>query len=459
MNMDLLDDKPKRPGFGDIFSAFVIILSIAFGLKAYSEISEYADLRAHGMIVEGYWVSSYTNPGDAERYVIYYFVLDGKTYNTQQILDDTVQYTKSGDPVSIVYLPDDPNRSRIAGTATYDKTSVLKLILNGVLAVLSLQYFIAYYTERPAWIFKLISTWKRIRGNGRAGTLRDRHSFSQEEIQNEARKQKMRKRRIRRYIKRGIIAGASIAIMLVLGAAINSIQKARLRARYEDRAERIATEATVQVFDGVEMVLVPAGCFYMGNDGTGGRQCFDEPFWIDRYEVTNEQYDSIGCMETSIQPNQPRNCISWVDAHNFCESRGARLPTEAEWEYAARGPDNSIYPWGNDFVADNIVYLDNSEGQTAAVGSRSSGISWSGAYDLSGNLWEWTSTLYRDYPYDADDGRELYTTDGSHRVLRGGSFDNTENFLRAALRFGGGPGYVDDIRGFRCARSYSNPIE
>ena len=207
----------------------------------------------------------------------------------------------------------------------------------------------------------------------------------------------------------------------------------------------------------MEMVLVPAGCFDMGEDGEGGRQCFDEPFWIDRYEVTNAQYGFIGsrCIEWSSQSDQPRDCVNWFDSRDFCASRGARLPTEAEWEYAARGPDGLIYPWGNDLVADNGVYGGNSGLQTAAVGSAPGGVSWVGAYDLSGNVWEWTSTIYQDYPYNARDGRENNSDINGprvHRVVRGGSFDQIVNFLRATYR---DSHYTDDVSanlGFRCAR-------
>jgi eukaryotic-like serine/threonine-protein kinase len=218
----------------------------------------------------------------------------------------------------------------------------------------------------------------------------------------------------------------------------------------------------IQEFDGVEMVLVPAGCFMMGSE-TGDNeqpvheQCFDEPFWISRYEATNEQYGSIGCGTYSSDANQPRSCISWFDARNYCESLGGRLPTEAEWEYAARGPDSLIYPWGNDFVADNVAYSHNSNiNQTPEVGSKPGGVSWVGAYDLSGNVWEWVSTLYQSYPYDANDGRES-NDDDNPRILRGGSFLNSGfGFLRAFNRIWHNPDIVYYNFGFRCARSYAS---
>ncbi len=206
-------------------------------------------------------------------------------------------------------------------------------------------------------------------------------------------------------------------------------------------------------FDGVTMVLVPAGCFMMGSDEQPIHEiCFDEPFWIDKYEVTNQQYGSSGRWSGD---GLPRESVTWLEASDFCEARGAQLPTEAEWEYAARGPDSLVYPWGNEFVADNAVYGSNSGGVTATVatvGSRPGGASWVGALDMSGNVWEWTSTIYNDftYPYDATDGRE--NADAiADRVVRGGSFLTSSLNLRAASRYRYFVDYVNFNVGFRCA--------
>jgi len=224
----------------------------------------------------------------------------------------------------------------------------------------------------------------------------------------------------------------------------------------------------IQTINDVEMALVPAGCFQMGNDpnayngaADGGRQCFDAPFWIDRYEVTNGQFAQFGGVAAYNSnwtgDNRPREQITWFEARDFCELRGARLPTEAEWEYAARGPDGLYFPWGNDFVADNVVYGENSGGQTADVGSRPGGVSWVGAYDLSGNVQEWVSTIYRDYPYSATDGRESNSDTDSDRTLRGGSWLNSYHaYLRAARHIWGDLHYWTYPNGFRCALSSSD---
>lgn len=224
--------------------------------------------------------------------------------------------------------------------------------------------------------------------------------------------------------------------------------------------------------DSVEMMLVPVGCFMMGsNDGDNDEQpiheiCFEDPFWIDKTEITRAQYqqcvDAGECEETpdsdySTEVNQPINMMTWFQANTYCESREGRLPTEAEWEYAARGPDGLIYPWGDEFIADNVVYNSNSDGITAVVGSHPEGASWVGALDMSGNVWEWTSTIYETeefpYPYVSDDGRENVSSD-SQRVLRGGSFRYSLVGLRAANRNGFTPGSSNLYDGVRCARSY-----
>jgi formylglycine-generating enzyme len=214
---------------------------------------------------------------------------------------------------------------------------------------------------------------------------------------------------------------------------------------------------TIQDFDDVQMALVPVGCFMMGSeDGDEDerpvhQQCFDEPFWIDVTEVTNAQYGSDGYFSGA---NRPREQVTWYEARDFCANPGGRLPTEAEWEYAARGPDGLTYPLGNEFVAENVVYFDNSGGQTAEVGSRPGGISWVGALDMSGNVWEWTSTIYRDYPYDASDDRESNSDTNSARVLRGGSWGDIGNLVRAATRLWGEPTVEYFNIGFRCARDF-----
>jgi formylglycine-generating enzyme required for sulfatase activity len=245
----------------------------------------------------------------------------------------------------------------------------------------------------------------------------------------------------------------------------------------------------IQEFDGVPMVLVPVGCLMMGstdeqidyavslngqrawfmNEQPVAEICFDTPFWIDRYEVSNAQFDQFGGLATessyTTDANLPREQITWFEAHDYCELRGARLPTEAEWEYAARGSDNLIFPWGNEFDGSRVNYGDRGEidgyDTSAPVNAFTNGISWVAAYQLSGNVWEWNNTSYDTfegiefpYPYTTDDGREDDKRLDVQRVLRGGSWDTT-NFgdVRSANRGGNTPKYKSYMVGFRCVRS------
>jgi formylglycine-generating enzyme required for sulfatase activity len=246
-----------------------------------------------------------------------------------------------------------------------------------------------------------------------------------------------------------------------------------------------------QFVDGVESVLVPPGCFMMGmtkremtilerqapNEyfsslGPPFKICL-KPFWIDRYVVTNEQFDRLhGQAKESgrwTDPNRPRETIAWFEARDFCALRGGRLPTEAEWEYAARGPDALTYPWGRTFVASVVVYYSNSlvqkpvvENQNAAVvndqgkPARPRGASWVGAYDMAGNAWQWTSTIDDferfPYPYKADDGRENNVDTTRARIMRGGGFLSGEYALHSAYREGLPSDTRDFEIGFRCIR-------
>ncbi len=238
-------------------------------------------------------------------------------------------------------------------------------------------------------------------------------------------------------------------------------------------------EPLIQEFDGVEMVLVPAGCFMMGSTeeeidyalSLGGERewysgeqpvheiCFDEPFWIDRYEVTQGEFARLGGTQAKTpyfpETERPVDTITWFEARDFCALRKGRLPTEAEWEYAARGPDRLIFPWGNEFVSDNVVYGDVSDDHTAPVGSRPGGVSWVGAHDLSGNVFEWLSTVLTAYPYHARDGREDARDISSSRGIRGGSWGNSSFIVRSAYRLGRRPDETDNGIGFRCARNYA----
>lgn len=225
--------------------------------------------------------------------------------------------------------------------------------------------------------------------------------------------------------------------------------------------QNINWKPIIRSFDSVEMVLVPTGCFMMGSDKGDTdeqpvhRQCFDLPFWIDRYEVTNAQYGNAGYFSGK---NQPRDTVSWFDATAHCQSRNTRLPTEAEWEYAARGPDSLTYPWGNTYVAANVVDMGNSQGQSADVGSRPDGMSWVGAHDVSGNVWEWVSSIRLSYPYVKDEWRENPHDSSLDRVFRGGSWKTPINYAayrtRSAFRSHDKPDFKDNFLGFRCVRDF-----
>ncbi len=221
----------------------------------------------------------------------------------------------------------------------------------------------------------------------------------------------------------------------------------------------------IEDFDAIDMVFVPAGCFLMGSaltvDASPHEQCFDQPFWIDRFEVSNAQFDRYFRGENPAEtiwadPDQPRTFVTWFEAVRYCSERGALtyLPNEAEWEYAARGPNSNLYPWGPDFIADYVVY--NAEGP-APIQSNPEGASWVGAYHMSGNAYEWTSTIYDPerftYPYDAQDGRENPDDVESFRVLRGGSWGiQLSDRLRLSNRDPDSPYQSNDYIGFRCAR-------
>jgi formylglycine-generating enzyme required for sulfatase activity len=233
-----------------------------------------------------------------------------------------------------------------------------------------------------------------------------------------------------------------------------------------------------------EMVLIPAGDFIMGsgkasNTVTGKardplesqrpqHKVYVPAYYIDVHEVTNADY-KLFCDATSRsypknpqwdnnyfldKPTHPVLNVSWEDASAYAQWVGKRLPTEEEWEKAARGNDTRTWPWGKEFQTTNTNLSGSTDGYdfTAPVGSFRSGVSPYGVHDLIGNVWEWTSSYYRPYPggNTTIDGR--YSQD--FRVIRGGSYQISDSALRGlTIRLPSPPNVSYEATGFRCARS------
>jgi formylglycine-generating enzyme required for sulfatase activity len=228
--------------------------------------------------------------------------------------------------------------------------------------------------------------------------------------------------------------------------------------------------------DAMPMVYVPAGEFQMGSDPEVDPDAYDDEqpvhtvaldaFWLDQTEVTNAQYarcvDDDACEPSDWADDADYNGddypvvgVSWNDAVAYCTWAGAGLPTEAQWEYAARGPEGRIYPWGDAFECEYGNFYDEGgscDGYelTASVGSFPDGASWVGVLDMAGNVWEWVADWYGEYP----SGRQENPTGpetGEYRVLRGGGWNTSARDGRATPRDRLTPTSWGDDVGFRCA--------
>ncbi len=255
-----------------------------------------------------------------------------------------------------------------------------------------------------------------------------------------------------------------------------------------------ATATRISEKDHADEIFIPAGEFIMGSTDTDAKQSmaggvafpevpaqtvYLDGYWIDKYEVTNARYALCvadgGCKApwhnlsytggityygNPAYDNYPVIYIDWFMADAYCKWAGRRLPTESEWEKAARGTDGRRYPWGNDPItndkanfcdincpkAHNNINYDDGYPEIAPVGSYPAGASPYGVMDMAGNVWEWTSTYPKVYPLDSDNPELTY-----ERIWRGGPWSNGSWWIRSSIRYRSVPKYWYNNLGFRCA--------
>jgi serine/threonine-protein kinase len=216
----------------------------------------------------------------------------------------------------------------------------------------------------------------------------------------------------------------------------------------------------------VGMISIQGGEFKMGRDDGNdyekpARIVRVESFLIDEKEVTNEQYQQFVNQTRRQHPKHwingkyadgeatlPVVNVSWFDADAYAKWAGKRLPTEEEWEYAARGSDGRLYPYGNEWKSEfsSAAPSPNQPGKLTAVGSYPNGASPFGVQDMAGNVAEWTASDYKPYP-----GSRAKPQEGQ-KVVRGGSFTNPPEQQTATDRYFNYPSRAFDYIGFRCAK-------
>jgi formylglycine-generating enzyme required for sulfatase activity len=222
------------------------------------------------------------------------------------------------------------------------------------------------------------------------------------------------------------------------------------------------------------MAVVPTGEFTMGSpagdsDEQPAHRVYVDAFSMDKYEVSVGQYaaflqakgiDPPSDWKTMNQPShqkRPVANVDWADAVAYCKWVGKRLPTEAEWEKAARGTDGRLYPWGNDPPTPlhaNYGKTDwNNHGVLAPMGTLENGKSPYGIYDMAGNVWEWVSDWY-DYNYYKNSPSQNPTgpSSGGTKVIRGGAWNSSPRAMRSANRSLISP-TDQGLTGFRCAKT------
>jgi serine/threonine protein kinase/formylglycine-generating enzyme required for sulfatase activity len=250
--------------------------------------------------------------------------------------------------------------------------------------------------------------------------------------------------------KNPVVIGVAALVMIIVFAVV--IYKITRPTVIVDTTKN-QTPTPTPIVPPAGMVLVPGGEFKMGRDDGGPYEkpvhsVTVNPFFMDLTEVTNEQYQKFVEAGHPAPPiwqgnhfpdganTLPVTDVTWEDASAFAQwaGDGRRLPTEEEWEFAARGTDGRLYPWGSEWVANasNVKADDNDQRQMVLVKQFPQGVSPFGLFDMSGNAWEWTSSEFKEYPggppFTAPDGYK------NIKVIRGGAYDSTSKYATATSR-------------------------
>ena len=305
--------------------------------------------------------------------------------------------------------------------------------------------------------------------------------------------------------RRGFGRGSAVLITVILVVLLQSVGCADPQPAPPSAATAAPSKPTlvpakagdtsIRPADGMTLVYVAAGTLQMGSSPEQIAQAltlcklypdaygkcrvadFEEEapqhsvavagFWIDRTEVSSGQYElcvaagSCNASRLADDPtyngkDHPVAGIPRQDAADYCRWAGGRLPSEPEWEYAARGPEGNVYPWGDEFICkrgnfgNGCSRCDDGYSGSSPVGSFPAGASWCGALDMAGNMWEWVAGEFAQYPIPSESlpGDKPPSDEG---VLRGGSWAYCPAFLRSAYRYPVLPSANYLAVGFRCA--------
>ncbi|HEX5717708.1 MAG TPA: SUMF1/EgtB/PvdO family nonheme iron enzyme, partial [Thermoanaerobaculia bacterium] len=244
-----------------------------------------------------------------------------------------------------------------------------------------------------------------------------------------------------------------------LGEQRSSPESSTTTTKPAVRASEECVPGEVRTEDGIVWIRICPGTFTMGSADDDPRAYGDEKpahqvtlreFWIGKTEITNEQYRRFRSdHQGEADARLPANGVSWADAKAACDHFGGRLPTEAQWEYAARAGSQTAWSFGDDEKRlSEYAWYGEKLGSTPHLVAMKKPNAW-GLHDMHGNVWEWVVDWYGAYPSEAQTDPSGPTT-GTLRVLRGGSFILTSWDLRSANRNRGVPGNRSRSIGFRC---------